>query len=186
MYDTKAASVEWNGAVVVPQSEHNLSAAVTAACGQVQTLLAQIDGETYRDAKAAGGSIGGHVRHLVNFFECLLKQGPTGRIDYDMRERRPEIETDPIAASAAIDAIVAAFEAGALDAMPAALEMRESLPGLDDRPWTPSSPARETAFCVSHCVHHLALVRAAAETAGWRAPDGFGVATSTLRFRGAA
>jgi len=152
----------------------------------VQTLRKQIDGETYRNARAAGGSIGGHVRHLVNFFECLLKQGPTGRIDYDLRERRPEVETDPLAASAALDAIIAAFAAGAVDAMPATLEMRESLPDLDDRPWTASSPARETAFCVSHCVHHLALVRAAAETAGWSAPEGFGVAASTLRFRGAA
>ena len=167
-------------------SEQDLSVAVAAACGQVQTLLKQIDGDTYRNARAAGGSIGGHVRHLVNFFECLLKQGPTGRIDYDLRERRPEGETDPSAASAALDAIVAAFADGAIDAMPATLEMRESLPGLEDRPWAASSPAREAAFCVSHCVHHLALVRAAAETAGWRAPEGFGVAASTLRFRGAA
>lgn len=170
----------------MPQAERNLSAAVAAACSQAQTLLGQIDGETYRTARAAGGSIGGHVRHLVNFFECLLQQGPTGRIDYDLRERRPEVETDPDAASAALDAIAEAFEAGAIDAMPAVIEMRESLPGLDDRPWTASSPTREAAFCISHCVHHLALVRAAAETAGWRAPEEFGVAASTLRFRGAA
>ncbi|MEM6491691.1 MAG: hypothetical protein AAF684_07325, partial [Pseudomonadota bacterium] len=163
-----------------------LPTAVAAACGPGQILLRQIDGATYRSAKSAGGSIGGHVRHLVNFFECLVKQGPTGRIDYDLRERRPEVETDPLAADQALSAIVAAFERGVLDAMPPVVEMRESLPGLDDRPWTASSPARETAFCVSHCVHHLALVRAAAETAGWTAPEGFGVAASTLRYKGAA
>lgn len=168
------------------EREAALAQAVASARDQIGALIAQIDAETYRSARAAGGAIGGHVRHLIDFFRCLLTQGPGGRVDYDDRARAPEIEHDPQAALAAMAAVAAAFAEGALGRMPETIAVRESLPGVEDRPWLPSSPLREAAFCVSHAVHHLALARAAAEAAGWRAPEDFGVAASTLRYRGAA
>ena len=167
-------------------AEAAMITAVAAAHMQLDALIDGVGGETYRTACAAGGTIGGHVRHLIDFFQCLLDQGPTGTVDYDLRARTPAVEADPESARAAMAAIAQAFAAGALGAMPAHIVIRESLPGVEDRPWLASSPLREAAFCVSHAVHHLALARAAAETAGWRAPKALGVAASTLRYRGAA
>ncbi len=52
-----------------------------------------------------GNSVGMHVRHMIEFFECLIKQVSEGNIDYDLRERQKHIEEDRQMALAAIENI---------------------------------------------------------------------------------
>jgi hypothetical protein len=40
-------------------------------------------------------SIGRHVRHIVEFFECLPEATENGEVNYDLRRRDLLIETDP-------------------------------------------------------------------------------------------
>ncbi|MBC8109710.1 MAG: hypothetical protein H7Y04_01480, partial [Verrucomicrobia bacterium] len=59
-------------------------------------LLEKLSNEEYQQPLAvfSGSSIGKHLRHIAEFYECLLTGIPNGVIDYDARKRNPDIENN--------------------------------------------------------------------------------------------
>src|SRR5688572_6964717 len=62
-----------------------------------------------------GSSLGGHTRHIIEFYHCLIKNYNQGLINYDLRERDKNIENDPELASIAVQNIIAELKKINLD-----------------------------------------------------------------------
>ena len=100
------------------------------------------------------GSVGGHVRHCIEFYQSYTNRPGTGLVDYDARPRNLELETDPIAAGLALRRLLPAFEK-LTRTIPqeTALKVREC-----GATWLDSTHGRERRFLFSHTIHHMALI----------------------------
>lgn len=128
-------------------------------------------------------SIGGHVRHCLDHVAALVAALRTGSLDYDHRERGTPIETDRWAARAAIGSLIEKVRMSA----PLDPDRPIAVPVLvcaDADPVTVySSFGRETAYVISHTIHHAALIGAMVDTLGGRLPERFGYAPSTVVYQ---
>jgi len=148
-------------------------------------VLAEISPEVFTtvDARCLGGSIGGHVRHTIEFYRCFLEGMKTGLLDYDARARELLLERDPAAACAALRATAVMLEeATAHDEHERLLLVVENHGGSEPE-WSRSSLGRELRFLLSHTLHHYALIAILLRVRGMETPEEFGFAPSTLRHR---
>lgn len=154
---------------------------------QGAALLRQFDDGTYArptsDRPRAAG-VGPHLRHCLDFYRCFLRDLDGGRIDYDLRDRQPELETSTAAARTAIGSIMADLfliepEQGSREILVHHDEVAEEEPTTS---WQRSTVARELRFLASHTVHHYALIAHLAREQGIEPGDEFGVAPATLEF----
>lgn len=152
-----------------------------------ETLLAAIPASEYTRATSVcfDGSIGVHVRHLLDHYVGFLGALENGRrVDYEARQRDPRIESDPeFARSLLRDVAVRLARLDTLD-LDSRMHARVEVEG-EPTVWAESSPARELSFLVSHTVHHCALIGVICRANGVPVPRDFGVAPSTLRHRAA-
>lgn len=97
-------------------------------------------------------SFGEHIRHIFNFYECILNGIQTGIIDYDNRIRDKKIESDQKYA-------ILRFQ-----------EILEILPNLKnfeskkmilitDEIQTETTLLRELIYVNEHLIHHSAILR---------------------------
>jgi hypothetical protein len=63
---------------------------------QLVTILNQLNNEQYAMELEilSKGSIGKHVRHILEFYECMLNGIGSGKINYYKRQRNISLETD--------------------------------------------------------------------------------------------
>jgi hypothetical protein len=147
-----------------------------ALSGVVQTLDSRMFRATPR---RTSGSVGAHVRHCIDHARALLASVGAGPMTYDARVRGTALETDPVHAVAALDAVCADMErlAGRSLDEPIRLAVvvrRGGAPVVLD-----TTLGREIAYVHQHTVHHCALIGMLLETQRARVPDGFGLAPST-------
>lgn len=161
--------------------------ALVGALEQELDLLAVLPPERYSEPSAGyfTSSVGQHIRHNLDHIASFFYGLPHRRIDYESRERRPDIEVDPKEAACCIRAYV-----GHLQAMKSAadigLEVREEDgSSLENAQWQRSSLARELQFLLGHTVHHNALIAQIVYRLDLPLPKGFGVAPSTERHQSA-
>lgn len=150
------------------------------ALQQLSDLLATIDEATFHHQSQLlpGGSIGTHVRHVIEFYECLFEGLEDRQIDYDSRKRNTDIESSPERGACALDDLLTnrwCALSGVSDDLH--LSIRES----EDQ-WRVSSVGRELCFASSHAMHHLALIGVLAREVGMTLPPEFGIARSTQSF----
>lgn len=126
-----------------------------------------------------GGTVGKHVRHLLDHYAAVISPG--AEIDYDHRERDVPMETDRSAAVCVIGQVRDRLSDLAARPADEAVTIRVMLTSMGDCASLGSTLAREVAFATHHAVHHLAMIRAIAGEFGIEPPAGFGVAPSTLR-----
>jgi hypothetical protein len=138
---------------------------------------------TARSSTTLGASIGGHLRHNLDHYACFLRGLSAGRIDYDDRERAPDIETDPAAATAALQRAAIGLRGVPGPALDREVEVRMDTGESEERPWTRSTVRRELQFLLSHTVHHYALIAMICHLHDRPVTEDFGVAPSTLKFR---
>lgn len=152
---------------------------------QAAALVGSIDDTVYGTSPIGlePHRAGGHLRHILEFYECFLDGCGRAYIDYDSRKRDARVETSRDAAQARIRDISAR------------LELLQSL-AYDRRVWVKaeasegdgilgnvlaSTIGRELQALSSHTVHHFALMAVALKGHGVTLPADFGVAPSTLR-----
>ena len=166
---------------------HSLIRAVEDVMTQGLEVLSLVaDDGTYRYVLPApySASVGQHYRHVIDHFTCLMRGLLTGVIDYDNRPRelRVEISIDEARyATASLIAYVGALTTTEIEASCAVLYSvgyREEKPIVIE-----TVVAREIAFCVSHAVHHFAIVRLVCDELALALPAEIGVAPSTLKHR---
>ena len=70
---------------------------------QAESLLEEMEAALYAASPPAIAphSAGGHLRHILEFYECFLDGFTAGVVDYDARKRNREVETERGAALAA-------------------------------------------------------------------------------------
>jgi len=152
---------------------------------QLRSLLFTLDETEYtRQQKIlSGGTIGQHIRHILEFYLLLVSGSFTGTISYDKRERNPRIENS---LSFAIDTINLLIPAMVLlkEEDPVGLEADYTTDGSSGNTVI-SSVGRELAYCIEHSIHHQALMKAGLIASGIShvIDDNFGVAYSTIRYR---
>lgn len=128
-----------------------------------------------------GNSVGMHMRHIIEFYDCLVRGYVAGLVNYDKRAHDTGCENDPVAAVHEMERIARLIPV--LGDKPLALEAGYA--GEEDFVSVMSSFNRELIYNIEHAIHHMAIIRIAAEAAFplISLPDDFGVAYSTKRFR---
>lgn len=162
---------------VVAAADHVLS--------QCADLIARTSAETLASPSRVlpGGSIGKHLRHIMDHFAAAADAAATGlSIDYDHRERNAPMERDPGAAMEAIACVRARLRDAAGKPMNTPVAVRVMLTGSGEEADLRSSAAREIFFAMHHAVHHQAMMRAIAAELGMEVDVDFGKAPSTLNY----
>jgi uncharacterized damage-inducible protein DinB len=146
----------------------------------VETLMG-VQAATFvaRPAPGVSGTIGEHVRHMLDHISALVAAGPGQLLSYDHRERGTAVETDVNAAVDRILHLMAIIERRSDKALDDPVEVTSmvSASGAKVTGW--STLGRELAFVVNHTIHHQAIIALLLAFQGASVPDRFGYAPST-------
>jgi hypothetical protein len=129
-------------------------------------------------------SIGGHYRHILEHFQCLVHGIRSGEINYDARERNPRLETEVTYATIATCDVLRAIKNYTDESLARPCKVVNSVSyGPGEAPVMESNIGRELAYCVGHAIHHYAIIRLIGSHLGVEVPKEFGIAPSTLKSR---
>jgi uncharacterized damage-inducible protein DinB len=125
-------------------------------------------------------TIGQHVRHIIELFQCLENGYTEGVVNYEKRKRDYRIETDRDLAAALLRRIFRHISRPNKAITLEAEDYNESVETVS----IPSNYYREIAYNLEHTIHHMALIRVGVnEVSDIILPDEFGVAYSTIKYR---
>lgn len=153
----------------------------TRVLEELRDLVAGLD----RDRYAGTGGLpvasgpGGHVRHILDAYDCLLRGVGAGLVDFTARERDERTATDPKFAGERISRTVKALR---MLRIPASAPLSVRAEDTAGNAWCASSVGRELQSLLSHTIHHLALVALVLRLRGVETGETIGVAPSTLAY----
>lgn len=145
-------------------------------------FLSDLPEEDYKLHSEKGqSSIGQHVRHAIEFYECLQNSGNS--VNYDLRKRDAQMETDISYALRKTKEVILWLESLnednqlLLETYPSGLEA-ESVK-------IPSTFSRELFHVLDHLIHHMAIIRVLIKDLKpeFALSVQFGVAYSTMAHR---
>ncbi|MCB9082331.1 MAG: hypothetical protein H6555_11545 [Lewinellaceae bacterium] len=152
----------------------------------VQSLLQQLSPAQYTRHLDLfeGATIGQHVRHIVDFFQCLDRGVVQGTVDYADRERDIRLEHQP---GFALEQLTLFMERlGNLDEATLINVLADVSANPEaQRPRYLSSIGREFSYIHDHAVHHLAIIKMGLSQLSEPVllDSKLGVAPATLRHR---
>lgn len=129
---------------------------------EVNNLLKGLSQEQYgrKLEILSGASIGQHVRHIVEFYQCLFNGEESKSVNYDARSRNIQLESDIYFTQRTIGELINEL-----------LDVNEDFPVtfIADYSLTEGkTPAliqstffRELAYNLEHSIHHQALIKVA-------------------------
>jgi hypothetical protein len=129
-----------------------------------------------------GGTIGKHIRHILDHFRCAITTDCSEPIDYDHRRRGGDVENDRDAAKGEIATLRSLLGGLEFKDLSATVTTRVMLCGDGQTADLESTRAREIFFAMHHAIHHNAILKAIGLELGFECPDGFGTAPSTINF----
>lgn len=125
-------------------------------------------------------TIGQHVRHILELYICLYNGYETGIVNYEKRKRDIRIETDKDFANELMLMISGNIDKDDKDLL---LESNYDEQSTEEI-IVGTNYYRELLYNLEHTVHHMALIRVGInEVSSITIPEGFGVATSTIKYR---
>lgn len=142
-------------------------------------LLNQLSQEEYSKScfELSGSSIGEHTRHIVEMFQCLVRNYDSAIVNYDKRDRDKLIETNT---SFAVQMILDIKNS--ISKENKNLELHQDIDGKSVN--IQSNYYRELLYNLEHCIHHQALIKVAIlKCESVAVDDNFGVARSTIEYR---
>lgn len=161
----------------------SLRTASATILGQIIAVTGQLDEHAYSRPVDIlhSNTIGKHVRHIIEFYECLVRGCSSGKLNYDLRNRDLVLETSPRHAMLVLQAITQKLVH--CDDLPMQLEAcfdPDAGPVV-----TQTSFNRELAYNIEHAIHHMAIIRIAIENqfSDVIIPENFGIAYSTIRYQ---
>lgn len=162
----------------------HLQQAIKNVFVQLSDSLDQLSNEQYVQPSKIlfNATIGQHVRHIIELFTCLEAGYEIGVVNYEKRKRDYRIETDKQLASDLLRSIVSGL------GKPNKTLVLEA--GYDehseDMVSVETNYVREVVYNLEHTVHHMALIRVGiTEVSKIELPLGYGVASSTIKYRNA-
>ncbi len=157
-----------------------------AVLRQGERLVEGLEPELYLRSPAplAVSSVGAHVRHVLDMACSFLRDLPERRIDYDRRDRAPEVELDKDEGARRLREVARAIRDLDGTRSDEPLFVRCDVPeGVSSEAgWNRSTVGRELTYVLSHAIHHYALIAMILASYGHEVEEGFGVAPSTLAY----
>ncbi|MEO8255622.1 MAG: DinB family protein [Flavobacterium sp.] len=142
-------------------------------------LLRQLPEKEYSRScfELSGATIGEHIRHIVEMFQCLNRNYDSGFVNYDKRERNVLIQTNiDFAVQIILDIQNTIFKENKN------LELQQIIDGVVVK--IQSNYYRELLYNLEHCIHHQALIKVAVlQYKNIAVDENFGVARSTIEYR---
>ncbi len=128
-------------------------------------------------------TLGKHIRHIVEFFELLMKGYLSGEISYDHRMHDPSIEENRQLALKKLQEIAQKLGGYQTDRV-VVLEVDYTQEGQDRVMKLNSSFMRELSYNIEHAIHHMAIIKMAVlhDLPHLTLAPQFGVAYATIRF----
>jgi hypothetical protein len=162
----------------------HLQKAILNVFGQLTASLELLNDSQYIYGSKilSNATIGQHVRHIIEMFICLEEGYAGGIVNYENRKRDIIIETQKDVAIALLNKIYEGLNKKnkSLVLQGTYKEDSEELVDFDTNYY------REIAYNLEHTIHHMALIKVGIrEVSDIEIPDGFGVASSTIKFRAA-
>ena len=176
--------------------EQNTTTAITelistnvAWLNQALSLVQRLDDVTFRSSPQglAPHRVGGHLRHILEFYECFLNGLGSLMVDYDARQRNHSVENSRDAAAEKISSILRRLESNPWIHQDSVMFVRmENAEASEvESPYLRSSLSRELQTLSSHTIHHFALIAITLRVHGFEVDPDFGMSPSTLRFQAA-
>jgi len=162
---------------MITYCKHNLQ--------EIKNLVASVTTNqyTYNSNLLSGASIGQHIRHILEFYLCLINEHKAGKVNYDKRERDLKLESDSAFAIYTIDKIcinliLSNNESGIL--LEGNFSSNES-----EIVTIETTFKRELAYCLEHSIHHQALIKIGLMELNIEhlISEDFGVAPATIRYK---
>src|SRR5574343_524996 len=152
---------------------------------EINNMIQQLTREEYTRPMLtlSGSSIGQHVRHIAEFYLCLIKGMHKQEVNYDRRERDLALESDVKFAGYTFDKIRTNLPCGLEDFK---MELSGNFSNCDGESLSiPTSFYRELAYCLEHSIHHQALLKIGLIELNKvdLIDENFGVAPATIRFK---
>jgi hypothetical protein len=148
---------------------------------ELKEILNQISDSDYPKPLTIleNGTLGKHVRHILEFYQCLLFTNSENIICYDDRKRNLLLEDNVRYATDYIDEIIDRIELIELNSLLSLKSKYEDAEILIE-----TSLYRELIYNVEHTVHHLATIRIAisSELKYINLSNTFGYSESTIQF----
>ncbi|PKB17316.1 hypothetical protein [Flavobacterium sp. 5] len=142
-------------------------------------LLNQLSEKEYSKScfELSGSSIGQHSRHIVEMFQCLIRNYDSGIVNYDKRERNIMIQTNiGFAVQMILDI------ENSISKENKNIELQQTIDGNEVN--IQSNYHRELLYNLEHCIHHQALIKVAIlKCENVAVDENFGVARSTIEYR---
>ena len=154
---------------------------------QAAGLLERIEYHEFTESpqNLAPHRVAGHLRHILEFYECFLDGLDWSHIDYDARRRDASIERSRAAAIQRIESIIERLRSAPQLRGDSVIwvRMEDVESNCPADPFTTSSVSRELQVLSSHTIHHFALIGMTLRAHGVALDEDFGVAPSTLTYR---
>jgi len=159
-----------------------LQQAVNNIFVQLSGSLSQLSPPQYSQPCSTlfNNTIGQHLRHIIELFQCLENGYESGVVNYEKRKRDVLIETDKeLATQLLIDLHQVLNKPNKLLTLEACYDDH-----INEAIAIETNYYREIAYNLEHTIHHMALIRVGiTEISTIQLPDDFGVASSTIKYR---
>jgi uncharacterized damage-inducible protein DinB len=151
---------------------------------QLSELLEKMNPVQYQSPvdSLSGSSIGSHVRHILEFYECLVKGVENGTVDYDSRSRIRLLETDVEFALTVLKKIIGTINSIQSDLK---LNLKVDLSTGENPVTIHTTFNRELVYNIEHAIHHMAIIKIGVSLAypALELDKNFGVAYSTIKYK---
>lgn len=155
---------------------------------RLQDLLFSLNIEQYKKPSEwlSQATIGQHIRHILEFYTCLMEGTETEWVNYDNRKRDIKIENDQHTAIHTIDEIInklKEYNTPYYTDFPLVHKGDYSYHTSRKECFSASSLGRELAYCLEHSIHHQALIKVSLkeQALAYLIDDTFGIAPATVR-----
>jgi hypothetical protein len=146
---------------------------------ELSKLLQQINSEEYtkQHFELSNATIGEHMRHIIEMYQCLIISYENGIVNYDLRNRDLGLQTKLELAIAEIELLK--------NKIPLANKKMLVNQGKNEVTFSiETNYFRELLYNLEHSIHHQALIKVALlKLPHVKISENFGVARSTIEYR---
>jgi hypothetical protein len=160
----------------------HLQQAVNNVFVQLAGSLNQLSAEDYVRpcTQLSNSTIGQHVRHIIEMFQCLEAGYVSGVVNYESRKRDNLIETNKDVALSLLQEIHTGLGKDNSDLLLEGVYNDDSTELLQ----LSTNYHREIIYNLEHTIHHMALIRVGIkEIAAIDLPESYGVASATVKHK---
>ncbi len=152
---------------------------------QVANLLDSLVDSQYRESLEIfkGSTIGKHIRHIYDFYHCVVLSAEQGVLDYSCRNRDERLENDRIFVKLAFaninEAVKQLDESQVIDVIPEFTTDDSQMQAVK------SSIGRELMYGFDHAIHHLAIIKMGIQShfPNCQLNENLGIAPSTIKYQ---